>query len=212
MTTPINLMMAFTLNFLVAIIVVRFIYYPTRKNKNYVFTFLAFNTLIFFVLNLLANTELSIGIGFGLFAIFSMLRYRTDAMPIREMTYLFAIIALPTINAILFSGDTIAVLLLANGIIVGILYVLERGWGFQYEASRKIVYDNVKMLKPENEELLLADLERRTGLAIKRVEIGPVNLAKKTAELKIYYDDSDEDDGRYRPFIEALTNLEETKS
>ena len=212
MTTQINLMMAFTLNFLVAIIVVRFIYYPTRKNKNYVFTFLAFNTLIFFVLNLLANTELSVGIGFGLFAIFSMLRYRTDAMPIREMTYLFAIIALPTINAILFSGDTIAVLLLANGIIVGILYVLERGWGFQYEASRKIVYDNVKMLKPENEELLLADLERRTGLAIKRVEIGPVNLAKKTAELKIYYDDSDEDDGRYRPFIEALTNLEETKS
>ena len=212
MTTPINLMMAFTLNFLVAIIVVRFIYYPTRKNKNYVFTFLAFNTLIFFVLNLLANTELSIGIGFGLFAIFSMLRYRTDAMPIREMTYLFAIIALPTINAILFSGDTIAVLLLANGIIVGILYVLERGWGFQYEASRKIVYDNVKMLKPENEELLLADLERRTGLAIKRVEIGPLNLAKKTAELKIYYDDNDEDDGRYRPFNEALTNLEETKS
>jgi hypothetical protein len=212
MTTPINLMLAFTLNFLVAIIVVRFIYYPTRKNKNYVFTFLAFNTLIFFVLNLLANTELSVGIGFGLFAIFSMLRYRTDAMPIREMTYLFAIIALPTINAILFSGDTIAVLLLANGIIVGILYVLERGWGFQYEASRKIVYDNVKMLKPENEELLLADLERRTGLAIKRVEIGPVNLAKKTAELKIYYDDSNEDDGRYRPFIEALTNLEETKS
>ena len=212
MTTPINLMMAFTLNFLVAIIVVRFIYYPTRKNKNYVFTFLAFNTLIFFVLNLLANTELSVGIGFGLFAIFSMLRYRTDAMPIREMTYLFAIIALPTINAILFSGDTIAVLLLANGIIVGILYVLERGWGFQYEASRKIVYDNVKMLKPENEELLLADLERRTGLAIKRVEIGPLNLAKKTAELKIYYDDNDEDDGRYRPFIEALTNLEETKS
>ena len=212
MTTPINLMMAFTLNFLVAIIVVRFIYYPTRKNKNYVFTFLAFNTLIFFVLNLLANTELSIGIGFGLFAIFSMLRYRTDAMPIREMTYLFAIIALPTINAILFSGDTIAVLLLANGIIVGILYVLERGWGFQYEASRKIVYDNVKMLKPENEELLLADLERRTGLAIKRVEIGPLNLAKKTAELKIYYDDNDEDVGRYRPFIEALTKLEETKS
>jgi hypothetical protein len=212
MTTPINLLIAFALNFLVAFIVVRFIYYPTRKNKNYVFTFLAFNTIIFFVISLLASTELSIGIGFGLFAIFSMLRYRTDAIPIREMTYLFAIIALPTINAILFSSDTIVLLLLANALIVGILYVLESGWGFQYEASRKILYDNVKMLKPHNEELLLADLERRTGLAVKRVEVGSLNLAKKTAELKIYYDETSEDNGRYTPFIEALADIEETKS
>ena len=161
---------------------------------------------------LLASTELSIGIGFGLFAIFSMLRYRTDAMPIREMTYLFAIIALSTINAILFSSDTIVVLLLANGIIAGFLFVLESGWGFQYESSRKILYDNVKMLKPENEELLLADLERRTGVAVKRVEIGPVNLAKKTAELKIYYNETNEDNGRYLPFIEALAKIKETES
>jgi hypothetical protein len=140
-----------------------------------------------------------------------MLRYRTDAMPIREMTYLFAIIALPTINAILFSSDTI-LLLLANALIVGILYTLESGWGFQYEASRKITYDNVKMLKPENEELLLADLERRTGLAVKRVEVGSVNLAKKRAELKIYYDETSEDNGRYRPFIEALAEIKETES
>ena len=212
MTSLINLIVAFTLNFLVALVVVRFIYYPTRKNKNYVFTFLAFSTIIFFVISLLASTELSIGIGFGLFAIFSMLRYRTDAMPIREMTYLFAIIALPTINAILFSSDTILLLLLANALIVGILYVLESGWGFQYEASRKITYDNVKMLKPENEELLLADLERRTGLAVKRIEVGAVNLAKKRAELKIYYDETSEDNGRYLPFIEALADIKETES
>ena len=212
MTSLINLIVAFTLNFLVALVVVRFIYYPTRKNKNYVFTFLAFSTIIFFVISLLASTELSIGIGFGLFAIFSMLRYRTDAMPIREMTYLFAIIALPTINAILFSSDTILLLLLANALIVGILYVLESGWGFQYEASRKITYDNVKMLKPENEELLLADLQRRTGLVVKRVEVGSVNLAKKRAELKIYYDETSEDNGRYLPFIEALADIKETES
>ena len=212
MTSLINLIVAFTLNFLVALVVVRFIYYPTRKNKNYVFTFLAFSTIIFFVISLLASTELSIGIGFGLFAIFSMLRYRTDAMPIREMTYLFAIIALPTINAILFSSDTILLLLLANALIVGILYVLESGWGFQYEASCKITYDNVKMLKPENEELLLADLQRRTGLVVKRVEVGSVNLAKKRAELKIYYDETSEDNGRYLPFIEALADIKETES
>ena len=143
MTTPINLLIAFALNFLVAFIVVRFIYYPTKKNKKYVFTFLAFNTIFFFVLSLLASTELSVGIGFGLFAIFSMLRYRTDAMPIREMTYLFAIIVLPAINAILFSSDTLIVLLLANGIIVGVLCMLERGWGFQFESSRKIVNETI---------------------------------------------------------------------
>jgi hypothetical protein len=211
MTIPINLLIVCALNFLVAFVIVRFVYYPTRKNKNYVFTFLAFSTIIFFVLSLLASTELSVGIGFGLFAIFSMLRYRTDAMPIREMTYLFAIIALSTINAILFSSDTLTVLLLANGIIVSILYVLERGWGFHYEASRKILYDNVKMLKPENEELLLADLEQRTGLAVKRVEIGTVNLAKKTAELKIYYDEVNEDNGRFLPFIEVLAEIKETE-
>jgi hypothetical protein len=211
MTIPIDLLIVCALNFLVAFVIVRFIYYPTRKNKNYVFTLLAFSTIIFFVLSLLASTELSVGIGFGLFAIFSMLRYRTDAMPIREMTYLFAIIALSTINAILFSSDTLAVLLLANGIIAGSLYVLERGWGFQYEASRKIHYDNVKMLKPENEELLLADLEQRTGLVVKRVEIGLVNLAKKTAELKIYYDEVNEDNDRFLPFIEALAEIKETE-
>ena len=211
MTIPITLITSFAVNFLAALVIVRIIYYPTRKNKNYVFTFLAFSTIIFFVLTLLASTELSIGVGFGLFAIFSMLRYRTDAMPIQEMTYLFAIIALSTINAILFSSDTITVLLPANGIIIGSLYVLESGWGFQYESSRKILYDNVKMLKPENEELLLEDLERRTGMAVKRVEIGPVNLVKKTAELTIYTDENNKDNGRFLPFIEALAGSKETE-
>ena len=212
MITPINLITAFALNFLMAVIVVRFIYYPNRKSKNYVFTFLVFNTIIFFVISLLASTELSIGIGFGLFAIFSMLRYRTNPMPIREMTYLFAIIALPTINAILFSSDTLAVLMLANVLIVGVLFLLEKGWGFQYESSRRILCDNVKLLKPENEELLLADLERRTGIPVKRVEIGSINLAKKEAKLKVFYDQTEENNGRYQPFIEALANIKETES
>lgn len=210
MTTPIELITAFAINFVVAIAIVRFIYYPTNKNKKYTFTFLAFNSIIFFVLYLLSSTELSVGIGFGLFAIFSMLRYRTDAMPIREMTYLFAIITLPTINAILFSSDTIGMLLLVNAIIAGTLYILERGWGFQYESSRKILYDNVKMLKPENEALLLADLTQRTGLVVKRVEIGSVNLVKKTAKLTIFYDETNADNGRIPSFIQALAASKET--
>ena len=104
MFTPIELLIGFTVNFLIALFIVRFIYYPVKQNKNYVFTFIAFNTVIFFVMSLLSSIELSIGAGFGLFAIFSVLRYRTNPMPPRDMTYLFVLIGLPVINAGLLAG------------------------------------------------------------------------------------------------------------
>src|SRR4030042_4543204 len=110
-------------NLVVALVIVRFVYYPSTQNKNYVFTFLAFSTIIYFVLGLLTSVELSVGVGFGLFAIFSVLRYRTDPMPIREMTYLFIIIALPVMNSMLVSEGDIAKLAAANAIIVLLLYV-----------------------------------------------------------------------------------------
>ena len=98
------------LNLLVALLVVRFVYYPATQDKTYVFTFLAFNTVIYFVLGLLTSANLSVGVGFGLFAIFSVLRYRTDEMPIREMTYLFILIALPVMNSVMISEAKVAML------------------------------------------------------------------------------------------------------
>jgi len=98
-----NYILGCVFNLVVAWLIVRFIYYPVKQNKNYVFTFVAFNTTIYFVLSLLSRADLSIGVGFGLFAIFSVLRYRTDPMPTREMTYLFVIIALPVMNSILMN-------------------------------------------------------------------------------------------------------------
>ncbi len=95
-----SFLLNFGFNFVVALLIVRFIYYPSTHNKRYVFTFLAFNTIIYFVLSMMAKIEMGIGVGFGLFAIFSILRYRTDPIPIREMTYLFIIAALPLINSI----------------------------------------------------------------------------------------------------------------
>lgn len=95
----VNFTLGFLLNFVVALIIVRFIYYPRTKDKRFVFTFLAFNMIIYFVLSLMVSIQLGIGVGFGLFAIFSVLRYRTDPMPIREMTYLFIILALPVMNS-----------------------------------------------------------------------------------------------------------------
>lgn len=136
-TELLTLIFGAVLNLITAVLIVRFIYYPGTQDKNYVFTFLAFDTIIYFVLGLLTSNELSVGVGFGLFAIFSVLRYRTDEMPIREMTYLFIIIALPVMNSILVANGRFLELLLINGFIVLLLYGLEKEWGFRFEASKR---------------------------------------------------------------------------
>ena len=177
-------------NLAVALVIVRFIYYPITQEKKYIFTFLAFNTIIYFVLGLLTSSNLSVGVGFGLFAIFSVLRYRTDEMPIREMTYLFIIIALPVMNSILNTNNDWPHLLIANGAVVTLLYLLEREFGFRFEASKKLIYEKIELITPVNQPQLLADLRRRTGLPVKRVEIGRIDFLHDTAEIKIYYDDS----------------------
>mgnify|MGYP001087938700 CR=1 FL=1 len=179
----------FAFNFIIALLVVRFIYYPSTHNKHYVFTFLAFNTVIYFVLYFMNSIEIGIGVGFGLFAIFSILRYRTDPMPIREMTYLFIIAALPVMNSIGLDGSGWVQLIVANLAILAILGVLEREWGFHYEASRRIVYEKIELIRSDRQAELIADLEARTGLKIKQVRIGKVNFMRDTAQLTIYYDE-----------------------
>ena len=139
------------LNLMVALLVVRFVYYPATKDKTYVFTFLAFNTVIYFVLSLLTSANLSVGVGFGLFAIFSVLRYRTDEMPIREMTYLFILIALPVMNSVMISESKFIMILVANGFILGLLVALEREWGFRFAGSKRVMYDRICLLYTSKE-------------------------------------------------------------
>jgi hypothetical protein len=184
-----SFLLSFAFNFVVAVIVVRFIYYPSTHNKRYVFTFLAFNTVIYFVLSFLTSIEIGIGVGFGLFAIFTILRYRTDPIPIREMTYLFVIAALPVINSTSIIGTLWPQLVVANLAILAIMWVLEREWGFHYEASKRIIYEKIELIHPDRRAELLADLEMRTGLKIKRVVIGKVDFLHDTANLTVYYDD-----------------------
>ena len=176
------------LNFAVALCIVRFVYYPATQDKTYVFTFLAFNTVIYFVLGLLTSATLSVGVGFGLFAIFSVLRYRTDEMPIREMTYLFILIALPVMNSVMMGDDNIAYLLVANGAVLGLLYALEREWGFHFAGSKRVMYDRIDLIGPANEARLLADLRERTGLHVERVDVRRIDFLHDTAELTIYYE------------------------
>jgi hypothetical protein len=188
-----NLLLGFGFNLLVAVIIVRLIYYPSTHNKPYVFTFLAFNTVIFFVLSFMSSIELGLGVGFGLFAIFSILRYRTDPIPIREMTYLFIIAALPVMNMAGTDGEVWPQLVAANLAVIVIMAVLEKGWGFRYEASKRVLYEKIELVRPERRDELMADLQERTGLVIKRVAIEKVDFVRDTASLKIYYDESGRD-------------------
>lgn len=188
MNSLIDLGISFALNLAVVIVIIRFIYYPQQRDKDYVFTFVAFSTIIFFVIGLMNNTELGIGVGFGLFAIFSILRYRTDTVPIREMTYLFVLIALAVVNSLLFQWQAYVQFALVNVAVIAILYVLERGWGFHYMTRKVITYERIDLIRPENEALLLADLQERTGLPIERVEIGKINFLRDSAEIVVYYD------------------------
>jgi hypothetical protein len=191
-------LMAFFVSFLfnlsIVLVVVRLIYYPKTQNKRYVFTFLAFNTIIYFVLSFLTSIEISVGVGFGMFAIFSILRYRTDPIPIREMTYLFVITALPVMNSAGLQSEIWLELVIANLFVLIILFILEREWGFHYEASKKILYEKIELIKPQNRHELISDLEERTGLIIKRVVVGKVNFLRDTAEIKIYYDDPEHEE------------------
>ena len=176
-------------NLAIALLIVRFIYYPRTRDKNYVFTFLSFNTVIYFVLGLLTSIELSIGVGFGLFALFSVLRYRADEIPIREMTYLFIVIALPVMNSALTSSGDVIKVIIANTVMLVLLFVLEKGWGFRFEVSKKITYEKIELVTPDNRELLLDDLRKRTGLPIRMAQVGRIDFVKDTAEIMIYYEE-----------------------
>lgn len=185
--------LGFFLNFTVALLVVRFIYYPITHNKPYVFTFLTFTSVIYFVLSFISSTEIGVGVGFGLFAIFQILRYRTDPIPIREMTYLFVIAGLPMMNSFGVNAGAWPELLFANLAVLLLLYVLEKEWGFHYEVVKQITYEKIELIRPENYTLLLADLKERTGLPITSIVVGEINFLKDTAEIQVYYDEPDLD-------------------
>ncbi|NMC45281.1 MAG: DUF4956 domain-containing protein [Chloroflexi bacterium] len=190
MSTLTQYVLNFSVNFLTAFVIVRCIYYPQRRSQKFVLTFLGFNTIIFILLNFLASIELSMGVGFGLFAIFSILRYRTDPMPSREMTYLFILIALPMINFVMLSQSAYLEVGLTTLMVSLVLIFLEKGWGFHFMASKSITYEKIDLINANKYRELVADLEERTGLFIHYVDINKINFLNDTAELKIYYEEN----------------------
>ncbi|MCO6501255.1 MAG: DUF4956 domain-containing protein [Vicingus serpentipes] len=182
-----EMVIRFILNFIVSFIVIRVIYYPIHKRKDYLFTYFLFNILIFFICILLNSVKLKLGFAFGLFAIFGVLRYRTEQLPIKEMTYLFIIIAIAIINSLTNNKITIAEVLFTNIVIVLAAYLLEKVFLLKHESRKSILYENIEYIKPENHSLLISDLKNRTGLSIHRVEIGSVDFLRDTVKLIIFY-------------------------
>lgn len=182
-----ELLIRLALNLSVAYSIIYFIYQPTRRDSEYLFTFMIFNPLIFFVCHLFSKVDLSIGFAFGLFAVFSILRYRTTTIQVKEMTYMFIVIAVAVINALATKKVSYTELLFTNAFIIGITYVLER-YSMNSGMNMQLVrYDVIENMKPENETLLLEDLKKRIGKEIIRYEIIDVDYIRDYARLRVYY-------------------------
>jgi hypothetical protein len=136
---------------------------------------------------MLGNVKLQLGFALGLFAVFGIIRYRTNPMPIKEMTYLFVIIGISVINALANKKVSYAELFFCNFIVVFIIYALEKLWLLRHESCKTITYEKIDLIKPEKYNELKADLEQRTGLKINRIEIGKINFLRDTALINIYY-------------------------
>lgn len=178
------------LNFLVIFILVHFLYFPKSKQRNFYFTFMMISLAIFLLVYYMMfaledmKSKTSMGIGIGLFGIFSIMRYRTDAMPVREMTYLFVVVALSVVNAIGANIDFVE-LLAANFITLAMTLVLEKS--LKIYPTKIVQYDRIELITPEKRDELIADLEARLGLKVSRVEIGAVDFLRDMAVIKVFY-------------------------
>ena len=184
-----NLIFRFGFNLSIAFIIIKLIYHRDHNNNDFVFTYFMFNSLIFFFATILGSMTVNLGFAFGLFAVFAILRYRTDPIPIKEMTYLFIVITIGVINALSSSEVSYAELLFTNVALVGLTYFLESYWQNNLLVRHNVEYEIIENIKPENHEKLLLDLEDRTGFSIKHFEIGRINFLRDTVQIRIYCKD-----------------------
>jgi hypothetical protein len=182
----------FSMNLIVILILIRWLYFSTTKRKDYLFTYVLISSIVFFLCFLLESVALQIGFALGLFAIFGIIRYRTQTIPIKEMTYLFLIIGISVINALTDTTTSILEIVFTNVVIILITWGLEKRWLLKHESSKNIVYEKINLIKPENYTELINDLQLRTGISkISRVEIGEIDFLRDICHLKIYFETSD---------------------
>ena len=173
-------------------VLIRFVYFPIYKHRELFFTFFIFNIIIFLICFLLNKVELSMGAAFGLFAVFSMLRYRTEDISIKDMTYLFLVIAIGLIAAVTKIKDTSDMyeylfLGIINAIIIITTYLLESNVLMKKEHAKVITYENITLISADKEDELKADIKLRTGITVHRLNIQKIDFLRDAAQIKIYY-------------------------
>lgn len=177
----------FSMNLIFTLLIVRYVYYYHNRRKEYLFTYFLISVSVFFLSYLLQSVDLQLGFALGLFALFGIIRYRTNPIPIKEMTYLFLVICISVMNALSDKQISYAELLFANSVLTLMTFVIEYFWSYKHESSKSIVYEKIELIKPQNQKKFIADLEKRTGLRINRVEVGKINFLRDTADITIYY-------------------------
>ena len=191
MANLLELIGRFALNLMVILILVRWFYFSTTRRKDFLFTYILISSIVFLLCFLLENVMLQIGFALGLFAIFGIIRYRTHAIPIKEMTYLFLIIGISVINA-LANTASLSEIIFTNLVILVITYGLEKKWLLRHESSKRIIYEKIDLIKPDHHSELIEDLQIRTGISkISRIEIGEVDFLRDICHIIIFFETSD---------------------
>lgn len=182
-----ELLLAFLINLIAILIIVRCLYYPKCKRGEFFFTYILIAISTFMLIYVLGDVKLKAGIALGLFAIFSIIRYRTEQVAIREMTYLFIIIALSAINGLTVSELSLGEVIIINLLFVFSIWICESKLLISHYSYKVIKYDNVNLITPDKRAELIADLEKRTGLKILKIEVGSIDFLKDAAIIKMYY-------------------------
>lgn len=180
------------INLVFLTVIIRYLYYPLTKRKDYMFTYYLIGLTTFFLCFGLKKLDIDTGMGLGLFAIFGIIRYRTDAIEIKEMTYLFLIIGVSVVNSLASYQISVAEMALINVVIVLTTYLLEYQFLVKHETRKTIIYERIDLIKPENYNEMLEDLKKRTGLSINRFDVGRIDFLNDTAQVRIYYYSDDQ--------------------
>lgn len=182
-----TLLIRYLFNLITTGIIIWFLYYKKTQRRDYLFTFFMVSTTIFLMIFLLDSVKIQVGFALGLFAIFGILRYRTDTLPVREMTYLFAIIGISVINALSNHKVSLIELITTNLIFIIAFWILETTRFIRHTACKLIIYERIDLVNSAKKEEMMEDLRKRTGLAIEKAEIGQIDFLKDIAYVKVYY-------------------------
>ena len=182
-----HLLMRFAFNLLISWLIVRICYYRKSQRKDYVLTYMLFSSAMFLLIFLMENVNLQIGLTLGLFAIFGVIRYRTETVPVREMTYLFVIIATSVINGLALNISYVE-LIVANALIFLLIWAMESRVLLRHTSAKLVIYEKIQLITPERREEMIADLEQRLGHKVEKVEVGHVDFLRDAAFVKVYYE------------------------